>query len=65
MLFRSDVSTVIANLAGVPALSLPAGLSKGLPVGLQLVGPPLGEELLFRAGLLVEDLTGLAGVVAG
>jgi len=64
-MYMLDVATVTANLAGVPALSLPAGLARGLPVGLQLMGPPMGEELLFRAGLLVEEVTGLAGVVAG
>ena len=37
-----------ANLAGLPALSLPCGLAGGLPVGLQLLAPPLEEALLLR-----------------
>ena len=64
-LYAMDVATVIANLAGVPALSLPAGFHEGLPVGLQLMAAPWREDLLFRAGLLVEEATGLSGVAAG
>ncbi len=51
----SDVFTVPASLAGLPALSLPAGVDEaGLPVGLQLVGPPLGEDVLVRVAGLLE-----------
>ncbi len=64
-LYAMDLSTVLASLAGVPALSLPIGFRHGLPVGLQLMAGRWGERLLFEAGLLVEELTGLAGVVAG
>jgi aspartyl-tRNA(Asn)/glutamyl-tRNA(Gln) amidotransferase subunit A len=39
---------VSANLAGLPGLSLPCGFSQGLPVGLQLLGPPLEEGRLLR-----------------
>ncbi len=53
-LYALDVMTVTANLAGVPALALPAGRAEGLPVGVQLMGAPLSEEHLLRAGLLLE-----------
>ena len=53
-LYALDVMTVTANLAGIPALALPAGRAGGLPVGVQLMGAPLGEEHLLRAGLLFE-----------
>jgi len=64
-LYAMDVYTVIANLAGVPALVQPAGFHEGLPIGVQFLGGRMGEPLLVRLGLLVESLTGLAGVVAG
>jgi aspartyl-tRNA(Asn)/glutamyl-tRNA(Gln) amidotransferase subunit A len=54
-MYLSDVFTVTANLAGLPALALPIGRSRaGLPVGVQLIGPAFGEDLLFRAGSALE-----------
>jgi aspartyl-tRNA(Asn)/glutamyl-tRNA(Gln) amidotransferase subunit A len=47
-MYLSDVYTVSANLAGIPGLSVPCGLVRGLPVGLQLLGPLLGEAALLR-----------------
>jgi aspartyl-tRNA(Asn)/glutamyl-tRNA(Gln) amidotransferase subunit A len=47
-MYLGDVYTVSANLAGLPAVSLPGGFSEGLPVGLQLLGPPLEEGRLLR-----------------
>ena len=47
-MYLSDVYTVSANLAGLPAISLPCGLAGGLPAGLQLLAPPLEEALLLR-----------------
>ena len=47
-MYLSDVFTVSANLAGLPGISLPCGFSEGLPVGLQLLGPPLEEGRLLR-----------------
>ena len=57
-MYLADVLTVAANLAGVPALSLPCGFTKaGLPVGLQVIGPALGEEICFRVGGAYEART--------
>ncbi len=64
-LFLLDVYTVIANLAGVPALVQPVGFHDGLPIGIQWMAYRGGESVLFRLGLLVEEYTGLAGVIAG
>ncbi len=64
-LYLMDIYTITANLAGVPALVQPSGIIDGLPVGIQWMGYRGGEEELFRIGLLVEEYTGLAGVIAG
>jgi aspartyl-tRNA(Asn)/glutamyl-tRNA(Gln) amidotransferase subunit A len=45
----ADVFTCAANLAGLPAMSFPAGLAGGLPIGMQFLAPPLAEDLLFAA----------------
>jgi aspartyl-tRNA(Asn)/glutamyl-tRNA(Gln) amidotransferase subunit A len=51
-----DYFTCFVNLAGVPAISVPCGFSKeGLPIGFQLVGPHLSEELLYRAAYRYEQ----------
>jgi aspartyl-tRNA(Asn)/glutamyl-tRNA(Gln) amidotransferase subunit A len=56
-MYLADVFTVTANLAGIPAVSLPCGLAGGLPVGLQLQGPWFGEERLCAAGRLFQQHT--------
>ncbi|HJR58497.1 MAG TPA: Asp-tRNA(Asn)/Glu-tRNA(Gln) amidotransferase subunit GatA [Vicinamibacterales bacterium] len=56
-MYLADVFTVSANLAGIPAISLPCGFSDGLPVGLQLTGRAWDEATLFRAGAAYERLT--------
>ena len=49
-MYLNDIFTVPANLAGLPAISVPAGFDKqGLPIGLQLMGPQWGEETVLRA----------------
>ncbi|GMR19192.1 MAG: Asp-tRNA(Asn)/Glu-tRNA(Gln) amidotransferase subunit GatA [Patescibacteria group bacterium] len=53
-MYLSDVFTIPANLAGLPGLTVPAGVADGLPVGVQLVGPRFSEELLFKVGEIVE-----------
>ncbi len=58
-MYLNDIFTVTANMAGVPGISVPAGLSsEGTPLGLQLIGRPFDEETLFRAGQAIEDAAG-------
>ncbi len=62
-MYLSDVFTVPASLAGLPAVSVPAALSSdGLPIGMQLVGPADSEPLLFSLARAVEEAAGLSGV---
>ena len=57
-MYLSDIYTITTNLAGIPGLSLPCGLTKtGLPIGLQLLAPAFAEETLFRAGRVFERAT--------
>jgi aspartyl-tRNA(Asn)/glutamyl-tRNA(Gln) amidotransferase subunit A len=59
-MYLNDIFTIPANLAGVPAISVPCGLdSTGLPVGLQFTAPVLGEQALFRAARALEGELGL------
>jgi aspartyl-tRNA(Asn)/glutamyl-tRNA(Gln) amidotransferase subunit A len=53
-MYAADLLTIPSNLAGLPGLSIPCGLSEGLPVGLQLIGRQFSENLLFRAGHALE-----------
>ena len=55
-MYLNDVFTVTANLAGLPAISVPAGLSEdGLPLGLQLIGKAFDEQAVLRAGRAIEE----------
>ncbi|MGZ0747085.1 Asp-tRNA(Asn)/Glu-tRNA(Gln) amidotransferase subunit GatA [Haloparvum sp. AD34] len=54
-LYLADANTTPVNLANLPAISVPAGESEGLPVGLQLIGPQFGEERIVRAASAVEE----------
>ncbi|GAA0507556.1 aspartyl/glutamyl-tRNA(Asn/Gln) amidotransferase subunit A [Halorubrum aquaticum] len=54
-MYLADANTTPANLANLPAISVPAGEADGLPVGLQLVGPKFDEETVIRAASAVED----------
>jgi aspartyl-tRNA(Asn)/glutamyl-tRNA(Gln) amidotransferase subunit A len=57
-MYLSDVYTLNANLAGLPGISLPGGFSSGgLPIGIQLLGPPFAEETLLRAARMFERVT--------
>lgn len=58
-MYLNDVFTVTVNMAGLPGISVPAGLSAdGLPLGLQLIGRPFGEETLFALGEVIEEAAG-------
>jgi len=57
-MYLSDIFTIPANLAGIPAISIPCGLSKdGLPIGLQMMAKPFDEETIFRAAYTFEQST--------
>jgi len=57
-MYLSDVCTLPINIAGIPALVVPAGFSEGLPVGMQILGRPFSEETLLRIGYAYEQATG-------
>ncbi len=58
-MYLNDVFTVTVNMAGLPGLVTPAGLSgDGLPLGLQLIGRPFDEETLFSLGATIEQAAG-------
>lgn len=53
-MYACDLLTIPSCLAGLPGLNVPCGFSEGLPVGLQLIAPQFGENVLFRAGHALE-----------
>jgi aspartyl-tRNA(Asn)/glutamyl-tRNA(Gln) amidotransferase subunit A len=57
-MYASDLLTIPSCMAGLPGLNVPVGLSEGLPVGLQLVGPQFSENTLFRTGHALERAIG-------
>ena len=57
-MYACDLLTIPSCLAGLPGLSIPCGLSEGLPVGLQLIGRQFGENGLFRVGHALEQAIG-------
>jgi aspartyl-tRNA(Asn)/glutamyl-tRNA(Gln) amidotransferase subunit A len=58
-MYLNDVFTVTVNMAGLPGISVPAGLdSQQLPLGLQLIGRPFDEETLFSAAAVIEEAAG-------
>ena len=57
-MYLSDLLTIPSCMAGLPGLNIPCGLSDGLPVGLQLIGPQFAENMLFRAGHALEKAIG-------
>jgi aspartyl-tRNA(Asn)/glutamyl-tRNA(Gln) amidotransferase subunit A len=61
-MYVNDLLTIPSCMAGLPGLSIPCGLSAGLPVGLQLVGPQFGENTLFKVGHALERALGFDGV---
>ena len=58
-MYLNDVFTVTVNMAGLPGIAVPAGLSaEGLPLALQLIGRPFDEEALFALGEVIEQAAG-------
>ncbi len=57
-MYLADVLTIPPNMAGLPGLSIPCGLSDGLPVGLQILGPQFSENRLFEVGHALETALG-------
>jgi aspartyl-tRNA(Asn)/glutamyl-tRNA(Gln) amidotransferase subunit A len=58
-MYLNDVFTVTVNMAGLPAIAVPAGLNaQGLPLGLQLIGRPFDEETLFALAEVIEQAAG-------
>lgn len=57
-MYLNDVYTVPASMAGIPGISVPAGFEDGLPVGLQVLGPALGEPIVLRVAHAFERATG-------
>jgi aspartyl-tRNA(Asn)/glutamyl-tRNA(Gln) amidotransferase subunit A len=63
-MYLNDFCTVPMPLAGIPAISIPSGLSEGLPVGFQLAGPAFSESRLLDAAHALERAIGFDGSVA-
>jgi aspartyl-tRNA(Asn)/glutamyl-tRNA(Gln) amidotransferase subunit A len=58
-MYLNDIFTVTVNMAGLPGIAVPAGLSaEGLPLGLQLIGKPFDEETLFQTAAVIEQAAG-------
>ena len=58
-MYLNDIFTVTVNMAGLPGIAVPAGVSKdGLPLGLQLIGKPFDEETLFQTAAAIEQVAG-------
>jgi aspartyl-tRNA(Asn)/glutamyl-tRNA(Gln) amidotransferase subunit A len=56
-MYLNDVFTLPVNIAGLPGISVPCGFVEGLPVGLQLIARPFGEEVLLRAAHAYQQAT--------
>jgi aspartyl-tRNA(Asn)/glutamyl-tRNA(Gln) amidotransferase subunit A len=61
-MYLNDYCTVPMPLAGIPAISIPSGLSEGLPVGLQLAGPAFSENKILDAAYALERSIGFEGI---
>jgi aspartyl-tRNA(Asn)/glutamyl-tRNA(Gln) amidotransferase subunit A len=63
-MYLNDYCTVPMSLAGIPAISIPGGLSEGLPVGFQMAGPAFSENRLLDAAHALEGAIGFDGAAA-
>ena len=60
-MYLSDICTIASNLAGHPAMSVPFGVgSDGMPIGVQVLAPALGEPVMFRVARAIESAGGAA-----
>ncbi|RRC95316.1 Asp-tRNA(Asn)/Glu-tRNA(Gln) amidotransferase subunit GatA [Schaalia canis] len=57
-MYLNDIATIPANLAGVPAMSVPNAVADGLPIGFQIIAPARGDLKMYEVAQLVEDLSG-------
>jgi len=57
-MYLSDVCTLPINIAGLPGMSLPAGFADGLPIGMQIIGKPFGEETMLKVAYAYEQSAG-------
>jgi len=68
-MYLQDIYTLSLNLAGLPGLSIPAGLSaSGMPIGMQVIGPAFSEQTVLRVGRMIEQASGvrrLSPTIAG
>ncbi|MFC1955462.1 Asp-tRNA(Asn)/Glu-tRNA(Gln) amidotransferase subunit GatA [Chloroflexota bacterium] len=56
-MYLSDVCTLPVNIAGLPAISIPAGFADGLPIGMQIIGKPFDEETILKVAYAYEQAT--------
>ncbi|MDD5287971.1 MAG: Asp-tRNA(Asn)/Glu-tRNA(Gln) amidotransferase subunit GatA [Dehalococcoidales bacterium] len=56
-MYLSDVCTLPINIAGIPGISIPAGFSKGLPIGMQIIGKPFSEETILKISYAYQQVT--------
>jgi aspartyl-tRNA(Asn)/glutamyl-tRNA(Gln) amidotransferase subunit A len=60
-MYQIDIDTVVANLAGIPAISIPIGFNDGLPIGLQIMANEMGEQTLFDVASSFESTIDIHG----
>ena len=56
-MYLNDICTIPANIAGIPAISIPAGFSNGLPIGMQIMGSYFSENTILNAAYAFEQIT--------
>ena len=56
-MYLSDVCTLPINIAGLPAISIPAGFADGLPIGMQIIAKPFAEETLLKIAYAYQEAT--------